>query len=131
MSFESSLDHPSIDPSSDTQENRMSSAQPLPIARTTDGSEIQTSPSVEILKVSTRSRPSAVAGAIAGVIRESGIVEVQSIGAGATNQAVKAIAIARSYLADEGVDIVCAPSFIDVAIDDEERTAMRLLIERR
>ncbi len=109
----------------------MSSAQPLPIARTTDGSEIQTSPSVEILKVSTRSRPSAVAGAIAGVIRESGIVEVQSIGAGATNQAVKAIAIARSYLADEGVDIVCAPSFIDVAIDDEERTAMRLLIERR
>jgi stage V sporulation protein S len=65
------------------------------------------------------------------VIRESGVVEVQSIGAGATNQAVKAIAIARSYLADEGVDIVCAPSFIDVAIDDEERTAMRLLIERR
>jgi stage V sporulation protein S len=65
------------------------------------------------------------------VIRESGIVEVQSIGAGATNQAVKAIAIARSYLAEEGIDIVCAPSFIDVAIDDEERTAMRLLIERR
>lgn len=109
----------------------MSSAQPLLIARTTDGSESQTPQAVEVLKVSTRSRPSAVAGAIAGVIRESGVVEVQSIGAGATNQAVKAIAIARSYLAEEGVDIVCVPSFIDVAIDDEERTAMRLLIERR
>ncbi len=85
----------------------------------------------EVLKVSTRSRPSAVAGAIAGVIRESGMAEVQSIGAGATNQAIKAVAIARSYLAEEGIDIVCVPSFIDVAIDEEERTAIRLLIERR
>lgn len=87
--------------------------------------------SAEVLKVSTRSRPSAVAGAIAGVIRESGVAEVQSIGAGATNQAIKAIAIARSYLNEEGLDIVCAPSFIDVAIDDEERTAIRMLIQRR
>ncbi len=77
--------------------------------------------------LSTRSRPSAVAGAIAGVIRDSGMAEVQSIGAGATNQAIKAVAIARSYLSEEGVDIVCTPSFIDVAIDDEERTAIRLL----
>ncbi len=85
----------------------------------------------EVLKVSTRSRPSAVAGAIAGVIRESGIAEVQSIGAGATNQAIKAVAIARSYLAEEGIDIYCVPSFIDVEIDDEERTAIKLVIERR
>jgi stage V sporulation protein S len=85
----------------------------------------------EVLKVSTRSRPSAVAGAIAGVIRESGSVEVQSIGAGATNQAVKAVAIARSYLQEEGVDIYCVPSFIDVAIDAEERTAIRLLVQKR
>ncbi len=85
----------------------------------------------EVLKVSTRSRPSAVAGAIAGVIRDTGMAEVQSIGAGATNQAIKAVAIARSYLSEEGVDIVCTPSFIDVAIEDEERTAIRLLIERR
>ncbi len=85
----------------------------------------------EVLKVSTRSRPSAVAGAIAGVIRESGMAEVQSIGAGATNQAIKAVAIARSYLNEEGIDIVCIPSFIDVAIDQEERTAIRLLIEKR
>lgn len=85
----------------------------------------------EVLKVSTRSRPSAVAGAIAGVIRESGHVEVQSIGAGATNQAIKAVAIARSYLQEEGVDIYCVPSFIDVSIDSEERTAIRLLIQSR
>jgi stage V sporulation protein S len=85
----------------------------------------------EVLKVSTRSRPSAVAGAIAGVIRDSGVAEVQSIGAGATNQAIKAVAIARSYLSEEGIDIVCTPSFIDVAIDDEERTAIRLFVERR
>ncbi len=85
----------------------------------------------EVLKVSTRSRPSAVAGAIAGVIRESGSAEVQSIGAGATNQAIKAVAIARSYLQEEGIDIVCVPSFIDVAIDEEERTAIRLQILRR
>ncbi len=85
----------------------------------------------EVLKVSSRSRPSAVAGAIAGVIRESGSVEVQSIGAGATNQAVKAVAIARSYLQEEGLDIFCVPSFIDVAIDAEERTAIRLLVQKR
>ncbi len=87
--------------------------------------------SAEVLKVSTRSRPSAVAGAIAGVIRESGSAEVQSIGAGATNQAIKAVAIARSYLQEEGIDIVCVPSFIDVAIDEEERTAIRLLVQQR
>lgn len=88
-------------------------------------------PSTEVLKVSTKSRPSAVAGAIAGVIRENGQAEVQSIGAGATNQAIKAVAIARSYLQEEGIDIICVPSFIDVSIDDEERTAIRLLIEKR
>ncbi len=96
-----------------------------------DKSQQAPQPSAEVLKVSTRSRPSAVAGAIAGVIRESGVAEVQSIGAGATNQAIKAVAIARSYLLEEGLDIVCTPSFIDVAIDEEERTAIRLLIMRR
>lgn len=95
------------------------------------GQALEHQGTAEVLKVSTRSRPSAVAGAIAGVIRESGVAEVQSIGAGATNQAVKAVAIARSYLNEEGIDIVCVPSFIDVSIDEEERTAIRLLIERR
>jgi stage V sporulation protein S len=108
-------------------------AQSAPVARAVGASTNHTHErhSAEVLKVSTRSRPSAVAGAIAGVIRDSGMAEVQSIGAGATNQAIKAVAIARSYLSEEGVDIVCTPAFIDVSIDDEERTAIRLLVERR
>jgi len=85
----------------------------------------------EVLKVSARSRPSAVAGAIAGVVRESGRAEVQAIGAGATNQAVKAVAIARDYLRETGIDAVCLPAFIDVTIDNEDRTAIRLVIEPR
>ncbi len=85
----------------------------------------------DILKVSARSRPSAVAGAIAGVVRESGRAEVQAIGAGAVNQAVKAVAIARDYLAETGINAVCLPSFIDVVIDDEDRTALRLIVEPR
>jgi stage V sporulation protein S len=85
----------------------------------------------EVLKVSARSRPSAVAGAIAGVVREYGRAEVQAIGAGATNQAVKAAAIARDYLLETGIDAVCLPAFIDVTIDNEDRTAMRLVIEPR
>jgi len=85
----------------------------------------------EILKVSARSRPSAVAGAIAGVVREAGRAEVQAIGAGATNQAVKAVAIARDYLRETGIDAVCIPAFIDVMINNEERTAIRLIVEPR
>jgi stage V sporulation protein S len=108
-------------------------SQTTSIARAVGEDSVQTveRQGAEVLKVSTRSRPSAVAGAIAGVIRDSGMAEVQSIGAGATNQAIKAVAIARSYLSEEGIEIVCVPSFIDVAIDEEERTAIRLLVERR
>lgn len=108
-------------------------SQPTSIARAIGANSVDSTVrgSAEVLKVSSRSRPSAVAGAIAGVIRDNGMAEVQSIGAGATNQAIKAVAIARSYLSEEGVDIVCTPSFIDVAIDEEERTAIRLLVERR
>lgn len=85
----------------------------------------------DVLKVSARSRPSAVAGAIAGVVRENGRAEVQAIGAGATNQAVKAVAIAREYLRETGIEAVCLPAFIDVMIDNEERTAIRLVVEPR
>jgi stage V sporulation protein S len=85
----------------------------------------------EVLKVSAKSRPSAVAGAIAGVVRENGRAEVQAIGAGATNQAIKAIAIAREYLFETDIDAICIPAFIDVTIDNEERTAIRLVIEKR
>lgn len=118
-----------------SQEDRMTTntSQTTSIARAVGEDSVQTveRQGAEVLKVSTRSRPSAVAGAIAGVIRDSGMAEVQSIGAGATNQAIKAVAIARSYLSEEGIEIVCVPSFIDVAIDEEERTAIRLLVERR
>lgn len=86
---------------------------------------------VEILKVSAHSRPSAVAGAIAAVIRNRGRADVQAIGAGATNQAIKAVAIARDYLQPNGIDIVVIPAFIDVTIADEERTAIRLVVEAR
>ncbi len=117
------------------EEQLMASNEPVPTAlERSVGGHVAPTParhSAEVLKVSTRSRPSAVAGAIAGVIRDSGLAEVQSIGAGATNQAIKAVAIARSYLSEEGIDIVCTPSFIDVAIAEEERTAIRLLVERR
>ena len=124
---------PPISPTPEEERMTTSASQSAPIARAVGASGTTTVErhSAEVLKVSTRSRPSAVAGAIAGVIRDSGMAEVQSIGAGATNQAIKAVAIARSYLSEEGVDIVCTPSFIDVSIDDEERTAIRLLVERR
>ena len=86
---------------------------------------------MRILKVSSRSKPSAVAGAIAGVIRDVGRAEVQAIGAGAINQAVKAVAIARGYLAPAGMDIVCVPAFVDVRVNNEDRTAMKLIVEPR
>jgi stage V sporulation protein S len=86
---------------------------------------------VEILKVSASSKPVAVAGAIAGVIRSQHRVEVQAIGAGAINQAIKAIAISRGYVAPGGLELVCIPSFIDISIDGEERTGIRLLVEVR
>ncbi|MEE8120194.1 MAG: stage V sporulation protein S [Anaerolineales bacterium] len=84
-----------------------------------------------ILKVSSSSRTSAVAGAIAGVVREHHRAEVQAIGAGAVNQAVKAIAIARGYLMEDGIDIVCIPEFTTVDISGKERTAIRLVVEPR
>ena len=82
---------------------------------------------MEVLKVSSRSAPNSVAGAIAGVIRDTGAVEVQAVGAGAANQALKAVAIARGYLAPGGVDLVCVPAFTSVTIGGEERTGTRLI----
>ncbi|ACI20125.1 MULTISPECIES: stage V sporulation protein S [Dictyoglomus] len=86
---------------------------------------------VEVLKVSAKSNPNAVAGALAGVIREKGRAEIQVIGAGAVNQAVKAIAITRGYVAPSGIDLICIPAFTDVQIDGEERTAIRFIVEPR
>jgi stage V sporulation protein S len=83
------------------------------------------------LKVSARSNPNAVAGAVAGVVREHGRAEVHVIGAGALNQAIKAVAIARGYLADQGIDLVCVPSFVTLDVDGEQRTAISLMVEDR
>lgn len=81
-----------------------------------------------ILKVGSSSDPNKVAGALAGTIREEGKAQMQTIGAGALNQAVKAIAIARGFLAPSGVDIVCYPAFVDVMVEGNERTAIRLYV---
>ena len=84
---------------------------------------------VEVLRVSTKSNPNAQAGALAGVIRAKGAAELQTIGAGALNQAVKAIAIARGFMAPSGVDLICRPAFADIVVDGQERTAIRLMVE--
>jgi stage V sporulation protein S len=86
---------------------------------------------MEQLKVSTRSNPNSVAGAMAGVVRSQGAVEVQVVGAGALNQAIKAVAIACGYVAASGIELVCIPEFADIIIDGEKRTAIRLRVEDR
>lgn len=86
---------------------------------------------MDILKVSSRSIPNSVAGAVAGVIREKGKVEIQAVGAGATNQAIKSVAIARGYLAPTGIDLICIPAFGNIEIDGVERTAIRIIVEPR
>jgi stage V sporulation protein S len=103
----------------------------LAIPRTADARPPAASGEVKALKVSASSRPTLVAGAIAGMVRERGRAEVQAIGAAAINQAVKAVAIARGYMAPAGVDLVCVPGFIDVVVDAEARTAIRLVVEPR
>ena len=86
---------------------------------------------MDIIKVSANSRTAAVAGAIAGVIREHHRAEVQAIGAGAVNQAVKALVLATGYLKNDGINVTCVPEFADVTIDDKVRTAIKLVIEPR
>jgi stage V sporulation protein S len=86
---------------------------------------------MDIIKVAGTSRTSAVAGAIAGVVRENKRAEVQAIGASAINQAVKAMALARGYLANDGYDIIIIPEFVDVQIEDKVRTAIKFTVEPR
>lgn len=83
------------------------------------------------LKVSSKSSPASVAGAIAGMIKDGVPVEIQAVGAGAVNQAVKAIAISRGFLSPVGIEIACIPSFADIVIDGEYRTAIRFAAESR
>ena len=101
-------------------------AQLAPDQITSERSDI-----VDVIKVSARSRSTAVAGAIAGVVREHNRAEVQAIGAGAVNQAIKAIAIARGYLSEDHIDVVVIPFFTEVIIEDQERTAIRMVVEPR
>ena len=106
------------------------SQAPLTDSLTEDvGTDAEDKP--DLIKVSARSRSTAVAGAIAGVIRQHHLAEVQAIGAGAVNQAVKALAIARGYLERDDIDIVTIPYFTEVDIDGQERTAVRFRVETR
>ena len=86
---------------------------------------------MEVLKVSSKSKPNSVAGALANAFREKQTVEIQAVGAGSLNQAIKAIAIARGYVAPTGKDLICIPAFSDIMIDGEERTAINLIVESR
>ena len=86
---------------------------------------------MEILKVSSKSKPNSVAGALANAFKEKGVIEIQAVGAGALNQAIKAVAIARGFVAPSGKNLVCIPAFQDIAIDGEERTAMKLIVEAK
>ena len=86
---------------------------------------------METIKVSSKSNPNSVAGALANVFREKSSVEMQAIGAGALNQAIKAVAIARGFVAPSGVDLVCIPAFAEVQVEGEDRTGIKLIIESR
>ena len=86
---------------------------------------------MEPLRVSAASNPKAVAGALAAVLRESGTVQIQAVGAGAVNQSVKAIAIARGFVAPNGIDLICIPAFSEIKIDEQERTAIKFIVEPR
>ncbi|ADL13179.1 stage V sporulation protein S [Acetohalobium arabaticum] len=86
---------------------------------------------MEVLKIASDSKPKSVAGALAAVLRDEGKAELQAIGAGAVNQAVKAIAIARGFVAPSGVDLVSIPAFAEIEIDGEERTAIKFIVEPR
>ncbi len=86
---------------------------------------------MELLKVSSDSNPKSVAGALAAVLREEGRAELQGIGAGAINQAVKAIAIVRGFVAPNGMDLISIPAFAEIEVDGEERTAIKFIVEPR
>ena len=86
---------------------------------------------METLKVSANSQPKSVAGALAAVLRENSVAQLQAIGAGAVNQAVKAIAIARGFVAPNGIDLIVVPAFVEITIDGEEKTAIKFIVEPR
>ena len=86
---------------------------------------------MDIVKIAGTSKSTSAAGAIAGVVRDHGRVEVRAIGAGAVTQAMKATAIARQYLSLDGIDVICLPDFVELIIEGQERTALRITVEPR
>ena len=86
---------------------------------------------MEVLKISSKSNPNSVAGAIAGLVKETTKAEMQAIGAGALNQAIKGVAIARGFVAPSGKNLICIPAFQDIMVDGEERTAIKLIVESK
>ena len=86
---------------------------------------------MEVLKVSSASKPASVAGAIAAIVRNNSVVELQTIGAGAVNQAVKSVAIARGYVAPNGIELFCVPAFSQLDVDGETKTSIKFCVERR
>ena len=86
---------------------------------------------METLKVSSKSNPNSVAGALANILKETSGVEIQAVGAGALNQAIKSVIIARGFVAPSGKNLICIPAFTDVLIDGNEKTAIKLIIEAR
>ena len=101
------------------------------VLRNTEQNKIYRRKKMEVLKISSKSNPNSVAGAIAGLVKESNKAEMQAIGAGALNQAVKAVAIARGFVAPAGVDLICIPAFAEVEVEGEERTGIKLIVESR
>ncbi|WP_291632331.1 stage V sporulation protein S [Clostridium sp.] len=86
---------------------------------------------MDVLKVSANSQPKSVAGALAAVLRCNPVAQLQAVGAGAVNQAVKAIAITRGFVAPNGIDLVVIPAFVEISIDGEKRTAIKFIVEQR
>ena len=86
---------------------------------------------MEIIKVGSKSNPNSVAGALANILREKESVEIQTIGAGSLNQSIKAVAIARGFVAPSGKNLVCTPTFADIEVDGEEKTAIKLIVEAK
>ena len=109
----------------------MSTGRRIPLPWTWASTALEMAVNMDIIKVAATSRSTAVAGAIAGVIREHKYAEVQAIGAGAVNQAVKATAIATGYLKLDGIDVVCVPMLTEIMIEDQERTAVKIVVEPR
>lgn len=83
----------------------------------------------DVLKISAKSSPNSIAGAIVGLVKDKGNAEMQAIGAGALNQAVKAVAIARGYVAASGIDLVCVPVFVELKVDGEDKTGIKIIVK--